>query len=160
MDEIIRQVITLILLTLTPFLELRASIPYGVFRTQLSLTVIFLITAVTNIILAPVIYLFLDKVVHIFLKIRVIEKLYHRSVERAQRKIHKYVERYGLIGLALFIAIPLPGSGVYSGALGAYVLGFKFKEFFRAAIIGVLLAGVAVLLISTIGYGIFGFLLR
>ncbi len=154
------QILTLIALTLLPFLELRASIPYGVFQTDLSILSIFLICTLTNIILAPIIWLFLDKVIHIFLRIKLLDKCYQKTVEKAQRKVHKYVEKYGILGLAIFIGIPLPGSGVYSGALGAYLLGFKFKDFFKAAIIGVLIAAVLVTLISTTGNTIFQILIK
>jgi len=153
-------IITLIILTLLPFLELRASIPYGVFQTDLSLLSIFIICTITNILLAPIIYLFLDKVIHIFLRIKIIDRCYQKTVEKTQRKVHKYVEKYGILGLAIFIGIPLPGSGVYSGALGAYLLGFKFKDFFKAAVVGVLIAAVLVTLISTTGNSIFSFLIK
>jgi uncharacterized membrane protein len=147
------EILILIGLTLLPFLELRASIPYGVFSTDLSLLTIFMICVITNILLAPLIYLFLNYLMEIFLRVRFVKKFYDKTVIRAQKRVHKYVEKYGLLGLAFFIGIPLPGSGVYSGALGAYVLGFKFKDFFKAAIIGVCIAGVVVLLVSTLGNG-------
>jgi len=147
------EILTLIGLTLLPFLELRASIPYGVFGTDLSLLTIFLVCVITNIILAPLLYLFLHNLVHIFLKVKVIDRCYQKTVIKTQRKVHKYVEKYGILGLAIFIGIPLPGSGVYSGALGAYLLGFRFRDFLKAAIIGVLIAGVVVLLVSTAGNG-------
>jgi uncharacterized membrane protein len=154
------QLITLIALTLLPFLELRASIPYGVFQTDFSLLSIFFICTLTNIVLAPLLWLFLDKVIHIFLRINMINKCYQKTVEKAQRKVKKYVDKYGILGLAFFIGIPLPGSGVYSGALGAYLLGFKFKDFFKAAVIGVLIAAVLVTLISTTGNTIFQILIK
>ena len=125
------EILELIILTFLPFLELRASIPYGVFQTSLSLLSIFLICTITNILLAPIIYFFLNNLIHVFLKIKIIDKCYQKTVIRAQKKVHPYVEKYGILGLAIFIGIPLPGSGVYSGALGAYLLGFKFKDFFN-----------------------------
>jgi uncharacterized membrane protein len=143
------EILNLIWITLLPFLELRASIPYGVFQTNLSLTTIFLTAVITNVILALILYIFLDKVIHLFLHISFINKLYQKIVTRTQHKVHKYVEKYGLYGLALFIGIPLPGSGVYSGALAAYLLGFRYKDFMKAAIVGVVVAGIIVLLAST-----------
>jgi len=68
---------------------------------------------------------------------------------RTQKNIQKYVDKYGELGVALFIGVPLPGSGVYSGALGAYVIGLKLKKFIIADIIGVLIAGTIVTIIST-----------
>ena len=60
------------------------------------------------------------------------------------------MDKYGEIGLAIFIGIPLPGSGVYSGALAAYLIGMNFKRFIIAATIGVFIAGTIVTL-ATIG---------
>lgn len=154
------EVLELIILTFLPFLELRASIPYGVFKTSISLLWVFVICVGVNILLAPLLYFFLDRVVHIFLRVGWIDKCYQRIVIKTQKKVHPYVEKYGILGLAIFIGIPLPGSGVYSGALGAYLLGFKFKDFFKAAVIGVLIAGVIVLLISTAGNSVFQFLIK
>lgn len=154
------EIIFIILLTLLPFLELRASIPYGVFETDLPLTIIFLVAVLVNVLLAPVLYLFLNKVVHIFLRIKIIDRCWQRVVLRAQRKVHPYVEKYGVLGLAIFIGIPLPGSGVYTGALGAYLLGFSYKEFLRAAVLGVLIAGVLVTIISVSGNSAFLFLIK
>lgn len=149
MNEILR----IILITLLPFLELRASIPYGVFNTDLSLFTIFIAAVITNIILAKIVFLFLNKLVHLFLHVNSVNKVYNKLVIRTQKKVHPYVEKYGVLGLAIFIGIPLPGSGVYSGALGAYLLGFSYKDFFKAAVMGVLIAGVLVLLASTAGNG-------
>ncbi|MBD3248585.1 hypothetical protein GF336_00890 [Candidatus Woesearchaeota archaeon] len=146
-------IILLILLTFMPFLELRASIPYGIFRTELSVLTVFLICIVANIVLVPFIWFFLNKLMYIFLKVEFIKKNYDKIIKSNQKKVEPYVEKYGKIGLALFIGIPLPGSGVYSGGLGAYLLGFDFKDYVRAAIIGVLISGIAVTLISVSGNG-------
>ena len=77
-------------------------------------------------------------------RFRPIAKVYDIYVQRTQRSIKGYVERYGELGVAVFIGIPLPGSGVYSGALGAYLIGLKFKKFILASVIGVLIAGIIV----------------
>lgn len=146
-------ILIMIGLTLLPFFELRASIPYGIFNTSIHWSLVFLICVVSNILLSFFVWVFVNYFMHLFLRIKFIEKIYHKVVERTQKKISPYVHKYGPIGLALFIGVPLPGSGVYAGGLGAYLLGFKFKEYITAAIIGTLIAGVAVLLISMFGNG-------
>lgn len=140
----------IILLTFLPFLELRASIPYGVVQ-GMNPILVFIIAVIANIALAVLLYFLLDSVVHLFLEINWINRMYQKTVIRSQKKVHKYVERYGVLGLAIAIGIPLPGSGVYSGALAAYALGFTKREFYRAAIIGVLIAGIIVTLVSVSG---------
>ena len=143
----------LIILTLTPFLELRASIPYGIFSTNLHWGWIFMVCVLVNIILAPIVYYIFLELIQLFRKIKVVDYCYRKSVIRTQRKVHKHVEKYGVFGLAIFIGIPLPGSGVYSGALAADLLGFEFKDFFKAAVVGVVVAGLIVLLVSLLGNG-------
>lgn len=138
----------IIALTMLPFLELRASIPYGIINTDLHWSVVFFVAVVSNILLGPVVYLFIDKFVGLFLRIRVLDKIYTKVVERAQHRIHKAVEKWGELGVALFIGVPLPGSGSYSGAIGSYVIGLGFKRFVIANVIGVLIAGIAVTLVS------------
>ncbi|MBT6774106.1 small multi-drug export protein [Candidatus Woesearchaeota archaeon] len=154
------EILNLIWITLLPFLELRASIPYGVFKTELSLLTIFLVCVITNIVLAPIVYFILDNFVGLFTKIKFIDRIYQKIVIRTQRRVHKYVEKYGVLGLALFIGVPLPGSGVYSGALAAYLLGFRKRDFFMAAVIGVLIAGTIVLLVSTAGNSALSFMIK
>src|SRR3989338_8850101 len=134
-------VLILILLTLVPFLELRASILYGIFSTNLHWSTVFLICVITNILLGPILYFFLDKIIHIFLRVSWIHKLYTRIVERPRKKIHEAVERYGTLGVAIFIGIPLPGTGTYSAAIGSYLLNLGYKRFFIANVFGVLIAG-------------------
>ncbi|ASI99012.1 COG2426 family protein [Thermococcus celer] len=72
--------------------------------------------------------------------------LYLHYVERVRRKAHPYVERWGFIGLTLFVAVPLPGTGVWTGALAAYLLGIEKGQTIPALILGgVLSMGITVL---------------
>jgi uncharacterized membrane protein len=80
-------------------------------------------------------------------------------VVRTQRNVEPWVNKWGVLGLGLFIGIPLPGSGVYSGALGAYLLGFRFRDFMVASVIGVLMAGGIVSLVMVSGSTAFDLLL-
>ncbi|GAH86941.1 unnamed protein product, partial [marine sediment metagenome] len=67
------------------------------------------------------------------------------------RKIEPYVRKYGTFGVSLFIGLPLPGSGSYTGALGAYLLGLGYKKFVIANIIGVVIAGIIVTILTLAG---------
>lgn len=144
----ISKIPTVGLITLVPGLELRASIPYGLFALKLPLSYVIITAFLTNIILGIATYFFLDKFVHYFLRYHLFAKLYYKTVGKIQRRVHKYVEKFGILGVSLFIGIPLPGSGSYSGAIGAYALGLGFKKFIIANILGVLIAGTLVTLAS------------
>jgi len=154
------EILNIIWITFLPFLELRASIPYGVLKTDLHWFTIFSTAVISNIILGILIYYFLDKIIFIIKKIKFIEKFWDYYVEKTQKKIHKAVEKYGEWAVAVFIGIPLPGSGVYSGALAAYLIGLERKKFIIANIIGVLIAGILVTIISLTGAEAFNMFLK
>jgi len=136
-ENIFNPYLMVALLTLVPFLELRASIPYGIIMIgKESWPTVFLIAVAVNIILGPLIYFVLDRFLHLFLKINFFKRIWKKVIAKTQRKIKKYVDKYGVLGLSIFIGIPLPGSGVYSGAIGAFLLGYTHKEFFRSTVIG------------------------
>src|SRR3989344_5487877 len=151
-------ILILIGLTFVPFLELRASIPYGILNTSLHWTSVFLICVAANAVLGPLVYFFLDKAIHIFLRIKLVERLYNSYVLRVQRKIKEPVEKYGEWGLAVFIGVPLPGTGSYSGAIAGYLMGLGYRKFAIANLIGVIIAGVivtAIMLTSTTAFQLF-----
>ena len=145
----INNLLYLIFITLVPFLELRASIPYCINVLRMPWLTVFIVCIIANIILGILIYFLLDRFVHFFLRYKIFSRPYNHIVVKTQKNIQKYVDKYGELGVALFIGVPLPGSGVYSGALGAYVIGLNFKKFIIANIIGVLIAGTIVTIIST-----------
>lgn len=158
-------------ITLIPAFELRASIPYGVLEGSLDLPFgmivqgmakpwpwVFFVCVASNMILGTLLYPFIDYIIRLLERIPLIGRFWRRIVERTQLKIHPYVERWGTIGVALFIAVPLPGSGSYSGALGAYLLGMSYRRFIIANAIGVTLAGVAVTAIVLTGSSVLSLL--
>ena len=145
----------IILLTFIPTLELRFSIPYALLILKMNPLVAFFIIIIANIAIGEIIFYSLNTILPYVLKIKIFERIYNKCVKRIQKKMHKQVDKYGTIGLALFIGVPLPGSGVWTGALAAFLLGFKRKEFSLANIVGVLIAGVIV--IFAIIAGINGF---
>ena len=144
-------IMRLALITFFPFFELRASIPYGIFKTDMHWLAVFTVCVAANIVLGPAIYALLDRSVHMMLRAGLFRKIYDKVIARTQKRVRPYVDKYGEIGLALFIGVPLPGSGSYSGALAAYVLGMDFRKFIIANTIGVILAGIAVLIVSMSG---------
>ena len=153
-------IIQLILVTFIPGLELRASIPYGITVLEMPWIKVVIITFITNILLGPIVYILLNNFVHIVIKINFFNKIYEKFVIRTQHKIENKVEKYGELGLALFIGVPLPGSGVYTGALAAFILGLNFKKFLIATVIGVFIAGILVTIATLTGMGIFEFMLK
>jgi uncharacterized membrane protein len=150
----LRIILILIGVTFVPALELRASIPLGIFgyRDSLHWTATVAICVAANIALAFVFYWLLDTIIK-WLRHRWawFQRVYERVVARAQRKIHRSVERYGEWGLAVFIGIPLPGTGVITGAIASYALGLDRRKYYIASILGVAIAATAVTLVCLFG---------
>jgi len=147
---LILNILILTAITLVPALELRASIPWGVFqmRERMSWPVVVLVCTVANIILGWLVFLVLGPVFTLIRKWHWFDRRIWPILERTRHRIHPYVERYGEIGVAVFIGIPLPGSGVYTGAFGSYLLGLDRRKFIIANVLGVLIAAAAVTALS------------
>ncbi len=153
-------ILELILITLIPALELRASIPYGILKLGMGWITVVIVCSIANMIIAPVEYFFLDRIVHVFLRVKWIERMYRYYVEKTQKKIHPQIEKYGEWAVAVFIGIPLPGTGVYTGTLAAYLLGLGYKKTIYAAILGVLVAAVIVTIITLTGAEAFRWIIK
>lgn len=155
----LKSILILGAITFIPALELRASIPWGMFKMQheLSWPLTVAVCTLFNIILGWVVFLALGPLFSVMRKWPWFDKNVWPLLERSQHKIRPYVEKYGEMGVAIFIGVPLPGSGVYSGAFGAYLLGLDNRKFFIANIIGVIIAsGAVTCLCLLIAYGIIG----
>ncbi|CAB49433.1 COG2426 family protein [Pyrococcus abyssi] len=83
-------------------------------------------------------------------RLRRIAELYINYVNRAREKARPYVERWGFIGLTIFVAIPLPGTGVWTGAIAAYFLGIRERTAMASLILGGLIS-IALTTIPTLG---------
>jgi uncharacterized membrane protein len=79
--------------------------------------------------------------------------LFDRFVERARDKVRGPVERWGILGIALFVAVPLPITGAWTGTLGAWVLGLEKRKTLPAVILGVAIAGLVVTAVTVLGIG-------
>jgi len=156
---VLTNIIILALITLIPALELRASIPMGILpipipfleRTinqDMSWITVVVVCIIANIILGAMVFVVLGPAFTFVRKWGWFDKRIWPILERTRHKIHPYVEKYGEFGVAVFIGIPLPGSGDYTGAFGAYLLGLDRKKFMIANVLGVLIAATAVTLLS------------
>jgi len=131
-----------------PILELRGSIlAAGLLKMEFLST--FIIAVIGNMLPIPFILLFIDKIFN-WLKKTKLEKLVTKLETRALEKSGQ-IKKYGKFGLFLFVAIPLPGTGAWTGALAATLLRMKPKESICPIFFGVVAAG---LIMSLIAFGI------
>jgi uncharacterized membrane protein len=156
---LVKAIFWLTMITLIPALELRASIPWGIFKMegQLSWPAVVSVCTIANIVLGWIVFAVMGPAFTFIRKWSWFDRIFWPILQKTQHKIHPYVEKYGEFGVAVFIGIPLPGSGVYTGAFGSYLLGLDKRKFFIANVIGVLIAASAVsCLCLLISYGIVG----
>ena len=138
------------LVSMIPVVELRGGIPFGVAR-GLPVWAAFLAAVIGNILPVPFIIIYIRR---IFLWIRRRIPWLNRLVDKLERKAHlkgQKVTKYKYVGLLLFVAIPLPGTGAWTGSLAAAFLDMPLRKALPSIIAGVLIAGVA---ISVLTYGV------
>ena len=139
------------LISMLPIIELRGAIPVGA-ALGLPWWQTFLLAIVGNLLPVPFILLLVEKVLAFMKQHGIFPRLIQWLEEKAQKGIHK-VEKHALVGLLLFVAIPLPGTGAWTGSLVASLFHLDRRYSFVSVVLGVLLAGVIVTLIS---YGVLG----
>jgi len=145
------------LLCLIPISELRGGLPL-LLASGAHPLVAYLFCAFINSLVSPLLVLFLNTINKLLLKLKSYRSFYEKTLERARRKVQPKVERWGFWGLAVFVAIPLPLTGAYTGVLGGWILGLRLKQIFLAVTAGVWLAGLLVLgayYLAGLGYDFF-----
>mgnify|MGYP000963247272 CR=1 FL=1 len=146
-----------LIMAAVPVVELRGAIPYGILALDMSILQTFILSYVGSLIPAPFILLFVKKILEYMSTSKV--AFFRRIAEKLNNKGTKKIaemKKTTFWGLTLFIAIPLPGTGVWTGCLVAALLGMRFKYSMGAAVLGTLIAGIVVTAIVASGAHIFG----
>lgn len=139
-----KEIALTLLATISPISELRGGIPLGISLGLNPLFTFFIAVVANALIFFPIFFalrLFYDKVLY---RIPLFDKYLDSLRKRGKPK----VDKYGFWGLALFVAVPLPITGAYTGTILAWLLGMDWKKAFLAVGLGVIVAGVIVLLIT------------
>lgn len=148
--------LAVLLLAMAPVTELRAAIPVGLGVYKLSLLELIPLVLLGNMVPAFIVLYGWDWCVTQTAKhwpwlTRQLEKWYTKTQVQWDAKI----EKYGPWALVLFVAIPLPGSGVWSGALAAWIFKLEKKKAFVSIFIGIVLSSAAVLALTLTGINLF-----
>ena len=154
----LKHTIIVFLVSMVPLIELRGAVPYGViFGLPLWLT--FVVAIIGNMLPVPIIYFFARKVLEWGCDKPVIGKFFTFSLEKGHRGGEKLKAKAGrglFWALLLFVGIPLPGTGAWTGTLAASLLDMGFKESVLACMGGVILAGIIMGTLSLLGVTAFG----
>ena len=142
------------LVSMIPIIELRGGLPFGV-ALGLPYYLAFPAAVAGNLIPAPFIIVYIRRVFELMR--RYLPKL-NGMVDKLERKAHlkgKKMQRYQYLGLWLFVAIPMPGTGAWTGSLAAAFLGMRLKKAMPAVFLGVLTAGCIMLGLTHVGINLF-----
>jgi uncharacterized membrane protein len=138
--------------SMLPIIELRGALPMAINFFKIPWFKAFLISYLGNLVPVPLILWLLGPMVKFLSKIKIFDKFFKWLFERTRRKGNKVIEKYEEIGLLAFVAIPLPGTGAWTGALIAFLFGLDFKKSLLVISLGVLIAGVIVTCLCLLGW--------
>ena len=136
-------------ISMTPIIELRGGLPYGI-ALGLDYPVALAAAVLGNMVPVPFIIVYIR---HVFTWLRERSKWWDEKITRLEKKAHlkgRVVRKYSTIGLCILVAIPLPGTGAWTGALVAAVLDMRLKKAIPAIFLGVCIAA-AIMTMVTFG---------
>ena len=137
------------LIAMIPIFELRGAIPIGMWKYELPLWKVIPIALAGNMFPIFFILLFFDFVTKLFFKVPFLKKLLEAIFARTRRKT-EVIQKYEEIGLMLFVAIPLPITGAWTGSLAAYLFGLKFWKSILFIFLGICIAAIVVTFLSSL----------
>ena len=143
-------------ISMVPLIELRGAIPVS---QGLGLPIIpsYIVCILANMLPVPIIYLFARKVLVWGCDKPVIGGFFTWCLEKGEKGGKKLQEKAGrslFVALLLFVGVPLPGTGAWTGTLAASILDMDFKSTVIAVMLGVVLAGVIMMVVSFLGFSI------
>lgn len=143
----------LIFISMLPFVELRGSLPVALAGYHMPLVQAFILCYIGNLIPVPFILLIFDRVEAFLRRWKLWNRFFDWLFERTRRRASEKVERYEELGVMLFVAIPLPFTGAWTGALISYLFGFRFGKSMAVIMLGVFIAGVIVAALTMLAIG-------
>ncbi len=141
--------ITIAAVATLPIFELRLAIPLGIIKYKLPIVEVYILSLIGNLIPVLPLLLFLKYFFHELEYVPFIGKIFKWWFARVEKK-SKIVERWGFWGLVLFVAIPLPVTGAWTGTAAATLVEMRLKKAFLAIAIGVAIAGVIMCILSVV----------
>ncbi len=142
-------IIKVVIGSMLPVTELRLSIPYAIGVLKFSWYNALFWSLFGNIFVTVFLLLALEPVYRFLMKnFNIFDKLFKWLFNRTRRKHSKLFDVWGAVALVLFVAIPLPGTGAWSGSLAASVFGIKFKKALPLIVLGLAMAGIIVTILT------------
>jgi len=148
--DALQEALIVLLVAALPIGELRAAIPLALIQYDMHPLSVYFLGVVGNMLPVPFLLLFLGKVSNLLRRISLFDRFLTRLFAYTQRRHSALFNKFGAFALVMFVAIPLPATGAWSGSLAAFLFGVPFKYALPLIALGVMIAGVLVTL-STSG---------
>ena len=139
------------IISMLPVSELRGALPVAINVFHIQWYFALPIAFVGNLVPVPLLFLFLERLRRISARMGIIGEWVEKYFNLTRRR-SGLIERYGPIGLVLFVAIPLPITGAWTGTIVAILLGMRFRDALLPICSGVLIAGVIVTVLCILGW--------
>ncbi len=143
--------LVVMIISALPVIELRGAMPVAINMFRIPWYEALVLCVIGNMVPVPILLLFLDSLAKIARKVKpgriFIDWLFTRT-----RKRSGLIEKYEHIGLTMFVAVPLPITGAWTGSIAAFLLGLKFRNSFLAILGGVIIAGLILTVLSLLGW--------
>jgi uncharacterized membrane protein len=139
-----------------PIFELRGAIPIALWTYQMDPISAYVFAVLGNMIPVVPLLLYLDPVSKYLRRYTIFDKFFSWLFERTHRNHSERFEKYGTLALTLFVAVPLPVTGAWTGCAAAFVFGINFRHAMPAILAGVLIAGLIVSAVTFTGISLLG----
>jgi uncharacterized membrane protein len=140
-----------VMISALPVVELRGALPLAINLFHMPWYQAFWLAILGNLLPVPILLLFLDSLAKVASRVEIGKRVVNWVFEHTRRR-GKAIERYEKIGLTLFVAIPLPVTGAWTGSIAAFLLGLKFRYAFLSIFSGVIIAGAIVTSLCLLGW--------
>lgn len=140
----------LIIISAIPIVELRGAIPWGFFILHYPPLLTYLLCVLGSILPAPFILLFVQRIIEWMRKTKLLRR-FAMWLDKKAHKGSKKIAEYKFWGLMIFVAIPLPGTGVWTGCLAASIMEMSFKRAMLSVILGSAISGIIVTILCSLG---------
>ena len=142
------QALVVLVVAASPVLELRGAIPLALFQYGFDPFSAYCLSVLGNVLPVPLLLLGLEKLLAFAAGVPWLQPAVDWWIQRTRHAHSKAFERWGAVALVLFVAVPLPATGAWSGCLGAVLFGVPFRIALPLIALGVLIAGALVTLLS------------
>jgi uncharacterized membrane protein len=140
-----------VIIAVLPIVELRGALPIAINVFNMPWYWAYLLAVIGNMLPVPILLLFFEALARVISKVEIGKRLVNWVLERTRRH-GKFIERYERIGLMLFVSIPLPFTGAWTGSIAAFLMGMKFRYSFLSILCGVLISGTIVTCLCLLGW--------